>query len=187
MTKEEIINELIATKCDPRNHRNRLYRLVENGKHNVRELLELSFEKKDYLSFRAGRVLEFICKKSLDPIVPHLDYFTQNISMVAHHSTRREMAKICELIAINYNKKETSLLKSCITQKQKDMIVEACFDWMISDEKVAIHAYSMQILFILGKENNWIHTELKQILVDNIAFGSKGYVVRAKKILQAIG
>ena len=63
MTKEEIINELIATKCDPRNHRNMLYRLVENGKHNVRELLELSFEKKDYLSFRAGRVLEFICKK----------------------------------------------------------------------------------------------------------------------------
>jgi len=107
--------------------------------------------------------------------------------MVAHHSTRREMAKICELIAINYNKKETSLLKSCITQKQKDMIIEACFDWMISDEKVAIHAYSMQILFILGKENNWIHKELKQILVDNMAFVSKGYVVRAKKILQAIG
>ena len=85
--------------------------IVEKGKHNVRELLELSFEKKDYLSFRAGRVLEFVCKKSLDPIVPHLDYFTQNISLVAHHSTRREMAK-CELIAINYNKKEPSLIKS---------------------------------------------------------------------------
>ena len=41
--------------------------------------------------------------------------------------------------------------------------------------------YSMQILFNLGKENNWIHTELKQILVDNLAFRSKGYVVRAKK------
>ena len=51
---------------------------------------------------------------------------------------------INELIAINYNKKETSLLKSCITQKQKDMIIEACFDWMISDEKVAIHAYFTQ-------------------------------------------
>ena len=61
------------------------------------------------------------------------------------------------------------------------MIIETCFDWMISDEKVAIHAYSMQILFNLGKENNWIHTELKQILVDNLAFRSKGYVVRAKK------
>lgn len=67
------------------------------------------------------------------------------------------------------------------------MIIEACFDWMISDEKVAIHAYSMQILFILGKEYNWIHTELKQILIDNMTFGSKGYIVRAKKILKAIG
>lgn len=67
------------------------------------------------------------------------------------------------------------------------MIIEACFDWMISDEKVAIHAYSMQILFILGKENNWINTELKQILIDNMTFGSKGYIVRAKKILKAIG
>ena len=35
--------------------------------------------------------------------------------------------------------------------------------------------------FHLGKENNWIHTELKQILNNNLAFGSKGYVVRAKK------
>ena len=81
------------------------------------------------------------------------------------------MAKICELIAINYNKKLHYL--SRVSLKTKIMIIEACFDWMISDEKVAIHAYSLQILFILGKENNWIHTELKQILVDNLAFGSR--------------
>lgn len=40
--------------------------------------------------------------------------------------TKEEIIK--ELIAINYNKKETSLIKSCITQKQKNMITEACFD-----------------------------------------------------------
>ena len=59
-------------------------------------------------------------------------------------------------------------------------------DWLIGNEKVAIHAYSMQTLFVFGKESDWIHNELRQVLVDNIAYGSAGYVSRAKRILKAI-
>lgn len=186
MTKEKIIEEIIATNCDARKHRNRLMKLIENGKDNVKELLELSFENDDFISFRSGRVLEFICKQTLVPLIPQLDYFTEKISTVKHHSTRREVAKICELIATNYDSDKSSLMRASLTTEQKERIVAACFDWLIGDEKVAIHAYSMQTLFVFGKGSDWIHQELRQILVDNMAFGSAGYVSRAKRILKAI-
>ena len=54
MTKEEIIEEIIATNCDPRKHRSRLMKLIESSKNNVRELLEIAFEHDDFLSFRGG-------------------------------------------------------------------------------------------------------------------------------------
>lgn len=187
MTKEEIIEEIIATNCDPRKHRNRLMKLIENSKNNVKELLEIAFEHDDFLSFRGGRVLEFICKQSLVPLVPQLDYFTENISTVKHHSTRREVAKICELIATDYDNDASTLMKDSLTNEYKERIVAACFDWLIGNEKVAIHAYSMQTLFVFGKESDWIHDELKQILVENMAYGSAGYISRARRILKAIG
>ena len=186
MTKEEIIEEIIATNCDPRKHRSRLMKLIESSKNNVKELLEIAFEHDNFLSFRGGRVLEFICKQTLVPLITQLDYFTENISTVKHHSTRREVAKICELIASEYDSEKSSLIRDSLTNKHKERIITACFDWLIGNEKVAIHAYSMQTLFVFGKEIDWIHNELRQVLVDNMAYGSAGYVSRAKRILKAI-
>ena len=69
MTKEEIIEEIIATNCNSRKHTSRLMKLIESSKKNVRELLEIAFEHDDFLSFRGGRVLKFICKQTLTPII----------------------------------------------------------------------------------------------------------------------
>ena len=47
---------------------------------------------------------------------------------------------------------------------------------MIHTEKMAVHAYAMLTLFLLGEK--WVHEELKQILEDKMAFASVGYVAR---------
>lgn len=184
MTKEEIITELEETQCDVRLHRDRITRLIGACEAHVPILLDISFESDDSITFRGARILEFICKKNLDSIAPHLNQFTQNIAKVNHHSTKRVIAKICELIAYAYIQKETNLVQEVLSKKQKERIITACLDWMIQPEKMAVHAYAMQTLYLLGER--WVHEELKQILLENMIHGSPGYLVRAKKILNAI-
>lgn len=184
MTKEEIITELIETKCDVRLHRDRLDRLIGSCEENIPYLLDITFEGEDSLTFRAARILEFLCKNNLDSLAPYLDRFTKNISQVNHHSTKRVVAKICELIAYDYTHKQTNLIQEVLTKKQKERIITTCLDWMIQPEKMAVHAYAMQALYLLGEK--WVHEELKQILEEKMAFASAGYVARARKILIAI-
>jgi hypothetical protein len=57
---------------------------------------------------------------------------------------------------------------------------------MLGQEKVAVEAYSMNILYVLGKEERWIHEELKHILVNNMDNKSCGYKARGEKILKWI-
>ncbi|MBC8464433.1 MAG: hypothetical protein H8D62_02025, partial [Bacteroidetes bacterium] len=57
MTKEEIITELIETKCDVRLHRDRLDRLIGSCEENVSDLLDITFEGEGSLTFRAARIL----------------------------------------------------------------------------------------------------------------------------------
>ena len=39
---------------------------------------------------------------------------------------------------------------------------------MISDQKVATKAYTMNALYLLGKNYDWVHQELKLIIQQNI-------------------
>ncbi|MFD2433102.1 hypothetical protein ACFSO9_05800 [Mesonia maritima] len=57
---------------------------------------------------------------------------------------------------------------------------------MITEQKVAPQAYSMQTLYLLGKEVDWVHKELAMILQQNYASGSAGYKARSRKILKKI-
>ena len=77
-------------------------------------------------------------------------------------------------------------MRDSLTNEHKERFITACFDWLIGNEKVAIHIYSMQTIFVFGKERDWIHNELRQVLLDIIAYGSAGYESRVKRILKAI-
>ena len=67
-----------------------------------------------------------------------------------------------------------------------EAIATACFDWLISEQKVAPQAYAMTSLYYLGQRFPWIHEELKQVLEQNYADGSAGYQARARKVLQKL-
>ncbi|MFB0938529.1 MAG: hypothetical protein QMB29_06310 [Urechidicola sp.] len=116
-------------------------------------------------------------------IYSHLDYFTDHISTVKHDSIVRPMAKICEIIALTYNSKNSSEIKKHLTNAHIEKMISTGFDWLISDQKVAVKVYTMETLYIFGKKNKWIHKELQLILEQEISHGSPAYKARGKKIL----
>ena len=152
----------------------------------VRPLLEILFDVDDKISCKAAWVFEFMCSHTLERIIPHLEVFTENMSKVHLDPAVRPVAKICELITTAYYGKEDSKIKQNLTTVHKERIIEACFDWMINDEKVAAKAYSMNSLYLLGTEFDWIHPELVTILQRDFHIQSAAFKARARHILKKI-
>jgi hypothetical protein len=65
-------------------------------------------------------------------------------------------------------------------------ITEACFDWLITDTKVASKCYAIRILHLLGNQFYWIHPELKIILEKEYRNHSAGYKAVFREILKKI-
>lgn len=185
MTKAELYKELNYVNHS-REKRLKYANLVIDNPELIVPLLEILFDVDDKISCRAAWVFEFMCGEKLEAIMPHLDIFTANISKVHLDPAVRPVAKICEyLTKANYSKTDHSI-KNHLTKKHKENITAACFDWMINDEKIAPKAYSMNSLYLLGTEFDWIHPELVNILERDYEMQSSGFKARAKHILKKI-
>ena len=152
----------------------------------IPKLLEILFMVDDKVSCRAAWVFEFMCGEKLEEIIPYLDTFTDNIHKVHLDPAVRPVAKICEYLSKAYYSKEDNSIKHALNTKHKEKIVEACFDWMINDEKIAPKAYSMNTLYLFGKDFDWIHPELAIILERDFQMQSSGFKARARHILKKI-
>ncbi len=149
-----------------------------------KELLEYVFhEKQGELSHKAAWVMEFVFLKDPSLLYPHLDYFFENIPNVKKDQSVRPLANLCEKLCLSYYKKKDLKLKAVLNEAHKLQMTECCFDWMITDQKVACQARAMTCLYFLGTEYDWIHPELEQILERTIHTGTAGYKNRGGKIL----
>jgi hypothetical protein len=140
----------------------------------------------DKISCRAAWVMEFACGENLEIIIPHLDFYTENIHKIHLDSAVRPIAKICEYITKAYFSKQENSIKNALSTKNKEQIIATCFDYMINDEKVAPKAYSMNTLYLFGREFEWIHPELVMILERDFQMQSAAFKARAKQILQKL-
>jgi len=150
------------------------------------ELLEVIYSGKGDISYKAAWVLEFICRKQITFLYPHLTYFFENLHNASKDQIVRPMAHLCELLSIVYYKKKDPQLISLLTETHKTHMTECSFDWLISDQKVACQVHAMTALYFLGTEYDWIHPELEQIVQQNIHNGSAGYKARGRHILENI-
>ncbi|GAB5564574.1 MAG: hypothetical protein Wins2KO_16370 [Winogradskyella sp.] len=185
LTKDQLYKELNYVN---HSREKRLFyaNMVIENPNLVGPLLEILFDVDDKISCRAAWVFEFMCGEKLEAIIPHLDVFTANVSKVHLDPAVRPMAKICEYLIKAFYAKKPSKIKSVLTEKHKEKIIEACFDWMINDEKIAPKAYSMNALYLLGSEYDWIHPELALILERDFQMQSSGFKARARHILKKI-
>lgn len=149
-------------------------------------LLDVVFDNQLKFSYKAAWILEFTCSKNINILEPYLDIFCSKIKDVTHDSAKRPMAKICELLTLNHYKPKNDTIRLVLTANHKTQLTECCFDWMIQVEKVAVKAYAMHTLFLLGTEIDWIHPELKTILEKDFVSQSAAFKARSRHILKGL-
>ncbi len=185
MTTSELYNELNYVNHSREKRRYYAELLIEHPK-LISKTLEILFCVDDKISPRAAWILEFMCKENLDELIPYLDEFTKNMQLVYLDAAVRPVAKICEYLATSYFSKHPNAIKDNLSETHKNHIIEVCFDYLISDQKIAPKAYAMQTLYLFGKEFPWIHPELASILRKDYSLQSSGFKARAKQILKKI-
>jgi len=148
----------------------------------IKNMGKIDQEKSNFYA----RIFELACKENLEIVIPYLDHFCDLLAILKMHGVIRSCAKICELMMIEYFVKNNLLFHNSIQNKHLEKIIEAGFNWMITDQKIAVQAYTMQTLYLLGTKYDWIHIELAIILEKNISRGSTGYINRGRKVLKAI-
>ena len=151
------------------------------------ELLAFCFAKEqNEISHKAAWVLEFVCLEKLSLLYSHIDYFVKNLSEIKKHQSLRSLSHICELLAIAYYKNKEVGIKKVLLKAHKVEMTECCFDWLISDQKVACKVRAMTVLYYLGTEIDWIHAELLQIIKQGMQVHSAAYKARGKHILMLL-
>jgi hypothetical protein len=147
------------------------------------KLLHFAFQHKKEISYKAAWVLEMVCIHKLEMIYPHIDVFLNNIPKATYDQSVRPFAKVCELLVTAHYRKNTTVV---LSSEQKEVVTTICFDWLIGNQKVASKAYTMQCLYLLGKEIQWIHNELKPVLLNDFPKESAAYKARARHIIRKI-
>lgn len=186
MNKAFLIKELENLGTALRVNRDRVCNLILDHPELLPHLIDITFEVNNKLSIKATWILELVCEKHLDWLVPYLDIFTSNIGKAYFDSAVRPLSKICNFLAIAYSSKTNNLIKKTISKSNIEAIIEVGFDWMISKHKVATKAYTMNTLYIFGKNYDWVHKELNLIIEQNIMNESAAYKARGKMTLALI-
>lgn len=182
MTTEALYKELDYVNHS-RENRKKYALMVINNPELLPKVLDILFNVDDKVSARAAWLLEFVAREDLNAILPYLDRITSEMHKVHLDSAVRPIAKVCEYIVEAYFHKKPHPVKDVLTTTHKERIIELSFDYLITDQKIAPQAYSMNTLFLLGKEFDWVHPELILILERGYPTGSAGYKARSRQLL----
>jgi hypothetical protein len=164
-------------------NREKIAKHLVNYPKNIQEFIDLISAKKEEEYFKAAWALEFVSRVNCTTLLP---YFNQLITLAKVETADqaiRPFAKIFETFVLKHYKNE---LTQPLSNSQLEAISEQCFDWLITDQKVAAKAYSMTTLYKLGLTFSWIHPELKMYLEAHFNEGSAAFKARAKQILKKL-
>jgi hypothetical protein len=185
VTKEQFLEALCQVDASKKSRQQFADQIFKHPE-NLTQLLAIAFSVDQNEHIRAAWVLEIVCDKALNLLIPHLDVFTKKIRQLTEHSAKRPMAKICEMVARDYYSNPLSAFCNTLTHTHKKAITEVCFDWLINEEKTAVKAFAMNTLFLIGMEFTWIHTELQFVLEKHYSNESPGYKARARHIIKKL-
>ena len=187
MSKDFLISALQTMQNAKRENRNKVANIVRDNKELFKDLVAITFWIDDKISIKAAWILEWICTHdNLNCMLPHLDEFTENIAKLKFDSAIRPCAKICEHLAHAYTSKDKNDFQNMLTTKNIDTIIETGFDWLITPQKIAVRAYTMNTLYLFGLQQDWVHPELEHLISTKIIKESKGCKARGTYILAMI-
>ena len=144
------------------------------------ELISFSFNIENKLHIRTCYILDKVFELQLDLAMPFIDFICENLNKLKNDSAIRCISRSIHFIVLD------NIKKKYLSEINIEKITIVCLDWLISDVRVAPKAHAIYILFELGKNLNWIHPELKQVLEHYIGSESVAYKSVARKILKKL-
>jgi hypothetical protein len=180
LNKHTLFTQAIESSTAHRPIRDTLSGMVLHDPELLPVLIGVALDVQNKNHHKAGWILELVLENNIECLVPYLDVFCRTLSSFSNESSIRSISKICMFAAKYHLKKKATFL----TENQVQLIIETCFDWLITDTKVASKVYAMRALFEFGKLQDWIYPELQEILPKDFANQSAGYHSASKKLLQ---
>ena len=147
-------------------------------------LLEYLYSKNKNQSIKSAWILELVCLFEIRLLIPYLSEFTGKLMTLDQESAIRPVSKTCVLISDYYVKNPWIDLNE--ETPWKNNIIEASFQWLTGQHKIAAQVFAMESLYLLGQDSDWILDELFSILDKEYPNGSSGYQSRARKIMDKI-
>ncbi|NND15922.1 MAG: adenylosuccinate lyase [Eudoraea sp.] len=172
--------------CQDRENRLKIVALLKKNPEAISILLDMIFADEEEFGLIGGWTLDLALQEDLCLILPYLDQYCEGIVRLKNESAIRSMSKISATLMEMFYHRQDSKVQSYIKPIHKETMAEVCFDWLIGEHKVAAKVFSMSSLYELGKEFDWIHSELKVILERGFEQGSAGYRSRARKVLDKL-
>ncbi len=184
---QSLVTELDNMENPKRVNRQNVANFVLGNQNLFEHLIAVTFDVDNKLSIKAAWILEWICTHhQLEWMLPHLEEFSLKIATLKFDSAIRPCAKICEHLANAYFSKKENDFQKTMTDAQMNAIIETGFNWLITPQKIAVRAYTMNTLYLFGLTNTWIHPELSYLISTKIIHESKGCKARGTQVLNLI-
>jgi hypothetical protein len=137
--------------------------------------VELALQDEKHYAERASRVICICSHRFPELFKPYCSRVINELKNLRNEGAMRNFLKTLAEVPVKFTKKDTAIL------------LNQCFDYLVSnDYPVAVHVFSMQILYNLSFEIPEIGEELFRILEEKIPDASPGYRSRARRIMKKI-
>lgn len=132
--------------------------------------------KQDREHIVAAWVLEKYLLPQLDLLTNDLTPFIKGVAAQEHESKRRPMMKLL----FHYCKQKKR--RTELSEKQKEAIVELCFDYMLTAQKVAAIAFALKTLHLFRDHAPWINDEIQGYIDQRLPQSSSGFRALVRQI-----
>ena len=177
------IESLLMNMDNSISSRSKIAGILAQDPEYLNECIEVIVWHNDDFSLKCLMAIEMLSRNNFQLLKPYSSQFILSGKLFSDSSSRRCLAKIYGLIIGDHRSKNSEFE---LTRNLKQELLELNFKWLLSEEKVAVKVFSMQNIYDLRYEEDWIGTELKGILEKEILKSSAGYKSRAIKILRKL-
>ena len=139
-----------------------------------KEVMDISLQAKPPLNWRAARVLALSADEHHDLFIPYANQIALLFSCFTNDGLKRSYAWLLSRYAKYFNEESQSKL------------IEVCFNYLLSDEKIAVKYNCVKLLFEMSKIIPELKGELLAAIEFNISEGIFRMNGQLKKICKAI-
>jgi hypothetical protein len=148
-------------------------------------LIAHSFDVNDKNHYRAAAILDIVFELQFGLIYQFKDMILKDLHILKNDSAIRSISRFV-MPLVQENSKKIKTNSNFLSEIQIEKITEVCFDWLISDYRVAVKQHAIYMLFEIGKTQDWIYPELQIILEKDAVGSSPAYKSIARRILKMI-